>query len=149
MRANTKDMMGKVHTRLINVRNSDKKDGKTKYVDMSSLQEETSLSKASIYRVMRLLRQQGIGIYHRVGYGYVLAEFAGKKDDVHTLRRINGRRASDMISLGAAQQWMKGRWNTEWARRQLTAALRPLLPSLPELEQSTKVLLKFENSLGV
>lgn len=149
MRASTKDMMDKIHNRLINVKKSDKKDGKVSYVNMDALLEECNLSKASIYRCMRLLRENGIGIYHRVGFGYVLAEFAGQKDDVHTLRRINGRRTSDMINLHAAHNWMKSRWKTDWERRQLSAAIRPLLPSLPELEQSNTVLLKFQNSLGM
>lgn len=151
MRARTKDMMKKVHDRLINVTKSDKKDPDTnvQYVNMDSLVSTTSLSKASIYRVMRLLREEGIGIYHRVGFGYVLAEFAGQKDDVHTMRRIHGRRTSDMISLHAAQQWMRGRWKTDWERRQLAQAIRPLLPQPQLLENSMTVLLRVGNSLGV
>lgn len=151
MRGQTKLAMKNIHDRLVNVRKTDPEDKNTgtQYVPMSELLESTNLSKSSTYRCIRLLREKGVGIYTRVGYGYVLAEYASKCDDVHTMRRVHGRRTSDLINLNASHKWMKKRWKTDWERRQLVGALRPLLPESGLLSKSMKILLSASNSLGV
>lgn len=149
MRAKTKEMMSKLHKRLVNTRKSDVHEEKCTYVTMDSLKEELGLSAASIYRMIRMMKMQGLGIYSRTGKGYVLAEFASKRDDVNALRKINGRRTSDMMAVNAARQWMRSRWSTDYERRMLQEAIRPLLPDVSQLERSQTVLLRAQNSLGI
>jgi len=149
MRTPTKDLIRKVHNRLINTKSSDIKEDNVAYVSARTLAEDLGMKVSTARRVVKLMILEGIGVYSRTRKGYVLAEFASKRDDVNAIRKMHGRRTADSLSLVAAQVWMRGRWKTDWERRQLGTALKPLLSDMSMLEQSNVVLLKAQNTLGV
>lgn len=100
MQSKTVSMMNKVNTILI----------ENEYVHADELAKKCHLSVQSIYRIVRLLRLEGVGIIPSKN-GYVLSEFAKKSDDVGFIRRCFGRRASDIIALGAIEKDVRLRWS--------------------------------------
>jgi biotin operon repressor len=149
VRISKETLMKKVHDRLLNVKSSDTKEDNVSYVSAKVLAHDLNLSVPSVYKAVKLLVLNGTGIYNRTRKGYVLTEFAGKKDDVNAMRKAHGRRTADLLILSNASKHMKERWTTDWERRQLVTAMRPLLGDVSLLEQSNAVLLKAQNSLGV
>lgn len=96
----TKDLLKKIKTILI----------ENEYVTADVLAQKCHLSTKSIYRAIRFLRIEGIGIIP-TKKGYVLSEFAKKTDDVFFIRRCFGRRTSDIIALSAIEKDVRLRWS--------------------------------------
>lgn len=101
MHKKTEMMMGKVKDLLI----------KNNYIHAYELAQKCKLGTGSIYRIIRNLRLEGIGIIP-TKKGYILSEFAQKSDDVGFMRRCFGRRTSDVIALGAIEKDVRLRWNS-------------------------------------
>lgn len=99
MREKTKLMIKKVHDLLIN----------NNYLTTNDLSKSCHLSRYTIYRIIRQLRLEGVGIIPTKN-GYVLSESAQKSDDVGFIRRCFGRRTSDLIALHAAEKDISKRW---------------------------------------
>lgn len=130
MRAKTLEQMTKAKSALI----------EENYIKAEFLAERCSLSKMSVYRIIRKLREEGTGIYS-TPKGYILSEFASKNDDVHFLRIINGRRTGDFISLSAAKSHLEKRWNTLPDKRKLLTIVKPLMSNSHSLTRSKNLLL--------
>ena len=130
MRPSTKEMISKVKNLLV----------ENEYCTADFLAKKCKLSRASIYRIIRIMRTEGIGVLPGVD-GYILSEFAYKRDDVRFLRRLNGRRTSDMIALGAAHKHISKRWNAVTDRRTLKLIVGPLTGDIDVLRQGAEVLL--------
>jgi biotin operon repressor len=96
-----------------------------KYSSASVLSEKLGISESRVYQLVGAMRRDGIGV-HPTPKGYILSEFATKIDDVHFLRRINGRRASDYIALYAAEADIRKRWFSTEDQRLLKIVLDPL-----------------------
>ena len=75
------------------------------------LSEKFKVSVSRIYMIIRVLREKGTGVLPS-RKGYILSEFATKKDDVHFFRMISGRRVSDYMAVTAAAPDIRKRWNT-------------------------------------
>lgn len=116
MRVKTVEMMKKVQNILIE---------STVYLPADVLAEKCNLPVSSVYRIIRLMREEGIGV-HNTPDGYILSEFAQKKDDTHLLRRLNGRRTSDYFCLNAAAPHILKRWRGVEDRRNLSLIMGPL-----------------------
>lgn len=99
MRQKTLDMLNKI-TNLLKER---------EYLQAPDLAKRCNLSTSSIYRLIRIMRQEGVGI-HITNKGYILSEDAGLKDDTNFLRRLNGRRVSDYYAIQSAMPYIKKRW---------------------------------------
>ncbi len=72
-----------------------------------------------------------------------------KNDDVHFLRRLNGRRTSDIIALRAAESDIRKRWNSVEDRRNLNLIVGPLQVDIKSLSEGTKILSNSINGKGV
>lgn len=99
MRSSTVEMMKKVKTLLL----------ENEYISGQALAERCNLAPGSIYRIINLMRREGIGV-HVTPHGYILSEMAAKKDDTHFLRRLNGRRISDFFAVQSSAPHIKKRW---------------------------------------
>jgi Lhr-like helicase len=131
VRNKTADMIKKVHNYLVD----------HNYATAEQVAEHCALSKASIYRIVRIMREQGIGVIPATE-GYILSKYAKKNDDVRFIRTLNGRRTSDYFSLAAAEKDIRNRWNSIAERRDLQLLLPPLLSTKPQiLEKGRQVLL--------
>lgn len=111
------------------------------YVHAKDLSKELSLCVGSVCRIIREIRTGGIGV-HTTPKGYILSEFAEKRDDVHFLRRLNGRRASDFISLRASEPEIRHRWTSIEDRADLKHITAPLRADPGVLDTCQQVLLK-------
>ena len=116
MRSSTVEMMKKVKNLLIE---------SLIYLSAQDIAERCNLSVASIYRIIRLLREEGTGI-HATPQGYILSEFAEKKDDTHFMRRLNGRRTSDLIAIQSAAPHIKKRWRGLEDKQNIGIIIAPL-----------------------
>jgi biotin operon repressor len=101
MKATRTEVMKKVHTILINTVEG--------YIKAEEIADLIHRPKTFVYTIIRLLKEDGIGIYSNQK-GYILAEFATRSDDVHFLRTINGKHTSSVIALNAAMPHLKERW---------------------------------------
>lgn len=97
------------------------------------LARRLQVGTSTVYRAIRILREGLIGI-HLTGKGYIMSSEAGKPDDVGFLRRLNGRRTSDMVAILAARPHIERRWKTVEDRGRLKTALGGLVSS-PRLLQ--------------
>jgi len=138
MRARTLEMMGKVKDLLI----------KNEYLSADVIAEKCHLSLGAVYRIIRLMRLEGIGT-HVTPQGYVLSEYAHKQDDTHFLRRLNGRRTSDHIALQAAAMHIRKRWNTLEEKRHLGLILGPLGSDVKMLSAGLTSIKALEDKLGL
>lgn len=111
--------MQKVHTALL----------ENNYQTAKQLAKHCNFQPCSIYRIVRMLRLQGIGVIPKKK-GYVLSEFALKTDDVGFIRRCYGRRVSDFISIHAALKHINGRWKTLQDKSAMQQMLLPLSSNL-------------------
>ena len=100
MRAETKELKTRIHKLLLET---------DRYISATYIAHKVHRAKSAVYRIVRLLREDGIGIY-ATPYGYVIAEAATQNDDVHFLRMINGRHVSSVISFNAAKPHIMKRW---------------------------------------
>lgn len=130
MRASTKDQLKKLQNILLD----------NSYIKTSEICQKTKLCPGSVYRMIRMLREEKkIGIIP-TKQGYVLAAFATQKDDVGFLRKLNGRRTSDWLALDAAKKHIGMRWNKVEERAQLLEITSPLTSNLPQLQYGLKLL---------
>jgi biotin operon repressor len=120
--------------------------GSDGYMPANVLAEHLGMAPAGVYRLIRILREGGTGILP-TPKGYVLSEYANKTDDVHFMRRLNGRRTSDMIALRAAEPDIRKRWSSVEDRRSLKLITAPLHVELATLDQGHKILLKTQLAL--
>lgn len=84
---------------------------KGSYVDSNELSQKSGLSRIMIYRLIRKMRIDGIGIIP-TKRGYILSQYAQLSDDVSFVRRCLGRRTSDIIAMGASKKDILSRWNS-------------------------------------
>lgn len=138
MRNSTKEMFEKVKIYLL----------EHNYATASQIAEHCNLSDASVYRIIRMMRLDNIGVLV-TPHGYILSEFAKKNDDVHFLRRLNGRRASDIIALTAAERHIRERWNAVSDRRALNLITAPLRTDLAAVNNGLKILRRLGNKKGL
>jgi hypothetical protein len=137
MKPKSSDMVQKVHDALI----------ENEYQTAAQLAERCGLETSSIYRIVRMMRLQGIGVLPTKN-GYVLSEFAKKSDDVGFIRRCYGRRTSDIIAIQAAANDINGRWNKVEDKTNLKLLLAPLSIDVRN-SKGMKILLSYKNSKGM
>ena len=138
MQARTTEMMKRMHDILVT----------EEYISAEKLAKKCKLCVGSIHRMIRIMRQNKIGVLP-TPKGYVLAEYAKKPDDVHLLRRINGRHAGDFITLQAALPHMKKRWFSVSDKRTLLAITGPLRVDYGALEKGMEILKTTEEALKI
>ena len=138
MRSSTVEMMNKVKSLLL----------ENSYLPAEVIAEKCHLSLGSAYRIIRLMRIEGIGV-HVTPKGYVLSEYARKQDDTHFLRRLNGRRVSDYIAISAAVPHIKKRWNALEDKRHLGLILGPLGADAKLLSVGLKSIKALEDKIGI
>ena len=138
MHAKTTEMMGKFQQLLID----------NEYMPAKDLAEKTGMSKGSIFRMIRILRENHIGVLV-TRKGYVLSKYAKKNDDVTYLRRLLGRRTSDYVSLVAARPDILHRWRSVSDRRTLRMITSPLTMSPKQLTTGMKIVLSKVNGMGL
>lgn len=138
MRASTKEHMKKVQSKIEEGIPMKAKD----------LAKRSRMSVGSIYRVIKLLRSDGVPIM-RTKSGYLHAAHAEKRDDVYVLRMINGRHAADVMMLEACRNEMQKRWHNVEERKQLMIAMSPLTPSMNTLQRGMKLLQEKSARLGI
>lgn len=138
LQSKTLEMFEKVKTLLI----------ENDYMFAEDIAKKCHLSSASIYRLIRIMRMEGIGV-QPTPKGYVLSEFAQKRDDVHFLRRLNGRRTSDFIAVRAATPFLKKRWSTMEDKRNLGLIIGPLQSDLEALGSGLDAIKALEDRAGL
>lgn len=134
----TLDMVEKVKKILI----------ENEHVSADVLASKCNMSVQSIYRIIRVMRLQGVGVLVTPN-GYILSKYATKKDDVHFLRRLNGRRTSDIIALKAAEPDIKKRWNAIPDKKALSLIVGPLHTDIGALNLGLETLKKLEDPKGI
>lgn len=140
MHGKTKEMINKVNTLLI----------ENEYISAQELAQRCHLCRGSIYRIIRMLRLEGVGIIP-TKKGYVLSAYAKKSDDVGFIRRCYGRRTSDVIALGAIEKDIRIRWSGIEEKNNINNVFKYLSikPSNPEKAKSSiKFLLTSVNGKG-
>ena len=115
MREKTALMVKKVHDLLLN----------NEYMTAIDIAKACHLKRWSVYAIIRYLRIEGIGIIPTKA-GYILSEFAKKRDDVGFIRRCFGRRTSDLISLHSAEKDISKRWNAVEDKNNINQVFRYL-----------------------
>jgi|WetSurMetagenome_2_1015567.scaffolds.fasta_scaffold162246_2 biotin operon repressor len=78
------------------------------YLFAKQLASKCGVSVGTISKYIRKMREKGIGI-HSTKKGYILSEFASRKDDTGFIRRLLGRRLSDHYAATAAKPHIMGR----------------------------------------
>ena len=116
MRAKTVEMLKKVKSILQET---------TEYLQADAIAEKCHMSVSSVYRCIRLLRLENVGV-HVTPNGYILSEYAQKKDDTHLFRRLNGRRASDYLTMSSAAPSIRKRWRGVEDRNSLKLIMESL-----------------------
>jgi len=112
-----------------------------------TLAAKCGLKAASAYRMVRIMREGGVGIIP-TKTGYLLAEHATKRDDVFFLRKLNGRRTSDHIALSGCVDEMSKRWKGV-EHEQLKQILAPLNSTRHALTTSLTIINQKSERLGV
>lgn len=136
MKRRMKEMIRKVKSILI----------EEEYAHAADIGKKCKLSAGSVCRIIRIMREDGIGV-HTTKNGYTLSQFANVKDDVGFLRRLHGRRTSDYVALNAAKPHIQKRWRTVPQQRALQAICGPLRVNVRSLSVGMKVLVAKEKSL--
>ena len=138
MRPSTVDMMNKVKALLID----------NERMTAAEITAKTHLSKASIYLMMKRLNENGTPVYSSKK-GYILAEYADQRDDVHFLRKINGYHAGSCARLQAAFQHIQRRWRGEKQQSLLMDMVRPMQTQKALLSSAQNAVLTCVNKLGL
>lgn len=123
---------------------------KNNYIHAFELAKLCGLSPVSIYRIIRLLRLEGIGVIP-TKKGYILSEFAQKPDDVGFMRRCFGRRTSDIIALGAMENDIRKRWSAVEDKNNLNNIFKYLSikpTNTEKAQKSIKYMLTHVNGKG-
>jgi hypothetical protein len=115
------------------------------YQTASTLAKKTGLSTNTIYRIIRQMRLDNIGVMP-THHGYVLSEFALKKDDVHLVRRLYGRRTGDFITMKSCEKDIRHRWNSVEERKLLQSMISPFSADLSS-SQGMRALLTCETKV--
>lgn len=110
------------------------------YSPAKELGEKLGMPVSAVFRLVRYMRMENIGI-HTTPKGYILSEFAKKPDDVHFMRRLHGRRASDFIAMRAAKPSIRKRWNGLEDRQNLKLILAPLTVDIKSISAGAQTLL--------
>ena len=110
------------------------------YSPASVLSNKLGISVSRVYQLIGAMRKDGIGV-HPTPKGYILSEFAKKIDDVHFIRRLNGRRASDYIALYAAEPEIRKRWSSTDDRRTLKLVTSTLHVDLNTVIENQRTML--------
>lgn len=133
MRKKLTDMADKVVTLLT----------ENQYMTTREIADKTRLSVNSVRVIIKHLRSQ-VGIISS-RKGHILAEYASVQDDVEFLRRLNGKRASDIMSLEGVRRHIEKRWKTIGYTRQLNLSMKPLGGDVSIFSNNIKLLtsLKF------
>lgn len=122
------------------------------YIDSYELSIKSNLSRVMIYRLIRKMRLDGIGIIP-TKRGYILSEFAQLKDDVSFIRRCLGRRTSDIIAMSAAEKDIINRWKSiPNGRNKLTPLITHLTASSTvqtKADIGMKFMLSYINEKGL
>ena len=80
------------------------------YPSASWIAEKIKVSSATVYKIIRLMKEEdNVGILS-AKKGYVLAEFAKHSDDVHFIRRATSTYTSNVITMNAARKHIQSRW---------------------------------------
>ncbi len=138
MQVKTKEMITRVKRMLVD----------NEYMRAKDIGKKIRLCPSSVCRIIRIMRIEGIGV-HATNKGYVLSEYAHKPDDVNFLRRLNGRRTSDVIAISAAERHIRRRWRSIESQRELKSIIGPLVGSPLALQRSASVLLTYKNDKGL
>jgi DNA-binding CsgD family transcriptional regulator len=133
MRKKLTDMTDKVVTLLT----------ENQYMTTREIADKTHLSVNGVRVIIKHLRSQ-VGIISS-RKGHILAEYASVQDDVEFLRRLNGRRASDVMALEGVRRHIEKRWKPIGYTRQLNLSMKPLDSDVTVINNSIKLLssLKF------
>jgi len=113
----------------------------SKHIHAYDISIKLGISIYMVYSMIRRLRKKGVGIMYIPRKGYLLAEFADKKDDVGFFRGLLGRRASDWYAIQSCERHIKKRWNTNEDRKLLSALIKEVQPS-PKMINSMYVTLR-------
>ena len=137
MRTKTREMLQKANTIL--------EEGMP--INAKDLADKCGLKRSSGYRIVRLLKEEGIGIIP-AKEGYVLAKHGHIKDDMHMLKRMLGRRLSDNLTLVAADKYIQQRWKG-LKKEELKSILGPLHDKTSDLEHGLSIIRKKSETLGI
>lgn len=140
MREKTKLMVKRVHDLLI----------QNEYITTAEIAKKCGLKPWSVHSIIRRLRLAGIGVLSTYK-GYILAEYAKQPDDVTFVRRIMGRRASDIIAIQAAEKHIRKRWKTIEGKnniRNVLDYLSPIRSNTEKAQNSMAYLLSYVNGKG-
>lgn len=95
------------------------------HMHAKEISKKTGLSEGAVWGIVRKLRIRGIGIM-TTNKGYIMADKATKADDINFLRRLHGRRASDLLAIQSCQDAIKRRWHSNADRKLLLSMATPL-----------------------
>jgi hypothetical protein len=140
MREKTKLMIKKVYSLLM----------ENEYMTTEEIAQKCHIKHWAVHAIIRQLRIDNIGVLTTYK-GYILAEYGKQTDDVTFIRRIMGRRTSDIIAVRAAEKHIKKRWKTIEGKNNINNVLSYLSPVRSNDEQakeSIKYLLTYVNSKG-
>lgn len=116
-------------------------------IPAKELAKKCGLKASSAYRMVRIMRENGVGIIP-TKKGYLIADHAEKRDDVFFLRKLNGRRTSDYLALHGCIDAMEKRWKgIEY--QQLKQILAPLNVTRQQLSTSLTIINQKSERLGV
>jgi len=120
------------------------------YLTGEELEKKLSVSRYTICKAIRLLREQGIGIMTTKN-GYILSTYAKPQDDVNYLRILLARRTSDYYSLRASMPEIKDRWNKieGGSARLLRLIEAPIISGSRLFAPGVKALLTASNTLKI
>lgn len=118
------------------------------YVRARELARDCHLCVGSICRIIRAMRESGIGI-HVTKKGYSLSEFSNKTDDVYFLRHLMGRRTSDFVAIRAAHSAITQRWSSLPEKKEIATIVGPLTGSAQALTSGMNILLTKSEKLGI
>ena len=138
MRSSVVEQMNRVKTLLI----------ENERMTSEQLSEKTRLSRSSIGRIMKRLNASGIPVYSSTK-GYILAEYASKRDDVHFFRVANGYFASSSNRLTAAYKYIRQRWKSQKESALLADMTKPINTSDMAIKRANKAIVSCVNSLGL
>jgi hypothetical protein len=132
-----KDVLQKIYDSMID----------NKYLSAQSLAKICNVSIYMIYKIIRDLRAQNIGVLS-TNNGYILSEYATKKDDAEHVVRQAGKFASVQIAMYSAEQDFKIRWNDPNERKLLFSIVTPITRKPLDIKK-LQILQSKTNSWGI
>lgn len=119
------------------------------HITAKKLAQKTNLSIGSIYKIISIMRDNGIGVIPRHRQGYILAEFASQQDDVHFARRLNSQFARNVVAMQSAAPHILKRWKGKTEFKFFSEMTSRMLPSSVMLQKNTVALLGISRKLGI